>query len=134
MMTKRTVVLTEIVVVVVAGIASRLVVTGVSLFDNYVGDALYAMLAYVLLTLVWIKGKPLTKAGITIVVTILIETFELTGIGAQLWQSHNLALKLLGIVLGTTFGWWDIVAYIVGTAVISLIDWQFITRMNHLTR
>lgn len=104
----------SITVVILLGAGSRMVKTGLPLFDNYVGDALYAVLGYLLLTAAWRRGRPRPKAAVTAVVVIAIETFELTGIPYRFWTSGNLALRWLAVVLGTHFGWWDIVAYLMG--------------------
>ena len=108
--------------VVLTGSASRLFPIGVLLWDKYLGDALYAVLFYLLLSLVWKSGTPLSKAGISILFMLAVETFQLTHIPLRLSASPNLVLKGLSIVLGTTFAWWDIVAYMVGIVGIYLVD------------
>lgn len=111
-----------ILAVVLVGSASRLFPIGVLLWDKYLGDALYAVLFYLLLSLVWKAGKPLAKAGISFVFVLAVETFQLTHIPLRLSASPNLVLKALSIVLGTTFAWWDIIAYMAGIVGVYLVD------------
>src|SRR5690349_10294628 len=49
-------------VIVIAGIASRLLHSGLALIDNDLGEALYAALAYVLLGIAWPQLEVARKA------------------------------------------------------------------------
>lgn len=54
---------------------------------------------------------------------MVIETFQLTWIPAQLGQSDNPAVKLFAyLVLGSRFSGWDLLAYGLGIAGIGMID------------
>jgi len=91
--------------IVAAGLASRAVPTGFVVFDKYLGDALYAAMVYVILRLV-LRGAGWRLALLAMVLMIGIELFQLTMIPAR--------MGILGRLLGTAFGWWDLVAYGVG--------------------
>jgi hypothetical protein len=108
--------------VVIAGILSRLFRSNVVLLDKYLGDALYAALLYLLLSLVWPSGSAIRKAIVALILMVCIETFQLTLIPLRLSQSQNTILKILAVVLGTQFSWLDLIAYLVGIAGIYLID------------
>jgi hypothetical protein len=111
-----------IIVVVLVGGASRLYQTGSILLDKYLGDGLYAVLFYLLLSLFWERGSPTQKAGVTSIAMVAIETFQLTGFPLQLRLSGNFILKAISIILGTSFSWLDLVAYAVGIAGIWAVE------------
>jgi hypothetical protein len=112
-------------VIIIAGIASRRLRSGLALIDNDLGEALYAALAYVLLGIAWPRLKPARKALITAVAMVAIEAFQLTNVPARFAASANIGLKLLAIVLGTTWSWRDLLGYAVGIAVVALLDYFF---------
>ena len=111
--------------IVLAGIASRVFHSGFILLDHDLGEALYAALAYVLLSIAWLQLTPARKALITIVAMVAIEAFQLTGVPARFAASGNPVLKLLAIVLGTTWSWRDLLGYAVGIIVVALLDYFF---------
>jgi hypothetical protein len=111
-----------IIVVVLVGGASRLYQTGSILLDKYLGDGLYAVLFYLLLSLFWERGSPTQKAGVTSIAMVAIETFQLTGFPLQLRLSGNFILKAISIIFGTSFSWLDLVAYAVGIAGIWAVE------------
>lgn len=114
-----------LVIVVVSGIGSRVFHTGFSWFDKYLGDALYAVMFYLMLGLLWLGGRALYKACTVMVFMAVIETFQLTQIPLQLSQSTNMVLRIMAVLLGTEFSWIDMLAYILGITAIFLID-QFV--------
>ena len=127
--THREIVLTgSIVTTLLIGIGSRIVHTGFPVWDKYLGDALYAVLLYLLLSLFWGQGRPLKKAAICSILMLLIETFQLSHIPLQFWYSANPGLRALSVVLGTHFSWLDIVAYFVGILGIYLVDCIYSTQ------
>ena len=113
--------------IVIAGVASRVFHSGIALIDKDLGDALYAALAYVLLGIVWPQLMPARKALITAIAMFLIEAFQLTGVPARFAASGNGVLKLLAIVLGTTWSWRDLLGYAVGIALVAVLDYAFFT-------
>jgi Protein of unknown function (DUF2809) len=96
-------------VTVAAGLGVRHVTGGA--FGKYAGDALYATAVYWCVVLV----KPTMRLAAIVAVGICwaIELFQLTPIPARL-SSHSTLSRL---VLGSTFGGWDLVAYPVGVIV-----------------
>ncbi len=97
--------------VIVVGIVSRLIHFNALVIDKYLGDALYAVMFYLLLSLFWPQGTPARKAAIILIFVTAIELFQLTGIPLGMRQRDNIGLKALSIVLGTGFSWWDMAAY-----------------------
>ncbi len=113
---------------VAAGIISRVFHTGFLVFDKYLGDVLYAVLFYLLLSLLWQRGTPVVKALLTCGSMIAIETFQLTGIPLKFRLSQNVFLKGVSIVLGTSFAWLDIVAYVAGIMGVYILDLCYISQ------
>ena len=110
-----------ILATILLGILSRLVTTGVVLWDKYLGDALYAILVYLLLSLGrW--RSPGRKALVALLIMVAIESFQLTGIPYQLSQRAAWLPRLVAIVLGTHFAWGDLWAYLVGIGVARWIE------------
>jgi hypothetical protein len=108
-------------IIVIAGVASRLIHSGIRLIDHDLGEALYAALAYVVLGIVWPQLKPARKALITTSAMIVIEAFQLTGVPARFAASGNAGLRLLAIVLGTAWSWRDLLGDAVGLAAVALV-------------
>ena len=115
-------------IIVIAGVASRVFHSGFALIDHDLGEALYAALAYVLLGIVWPQLMPVPKALITLAAMVAIEAFQLTGVPARFAASENRVLNLLAVVLGTTWNWRDLLGYAVGIAVVALLDYVFRLR------
>ena len=82
------------------------------------GDGLYAVLVYVLVAiLVPSKSKALIAAA-AVAVCLMIELFQLTGLPAELGEFW----PPVRLVLGTTFGTADLLAYAGGAAVAYTVD------------
>jgi hypothetical protein len=118
----RRIYLFAIAVVLIVGIASRVVATGAPLIDKYLGDALYAILAYLLLSLLRPGAAVWKRAALACAVMLAIEAFQLTLIPARLARTDSAPLRLLAVALGTTWSWWDVAAYAVGIALFALFD------------
>ena len=103
--------------IIALGIASRVVHTGWVLFDKYLGDALYAVMVYVLVSLIW-PVSSLRKAAAAMAIMTAIEVFQLTLIPAHLLTSRHLAVRIFARLLGTDFSFLDLTAYAVGIFVI----------------
>jgi Protein of unknown function (DUF2809) len=110
------------VTVIVCGVVSRVTRVGNPIWDKYAGDALYAMLAYLVLSIFWRTGTPVFKAMMTMAIMMLIESFQLTGIPLELRRGSNTVLRAVAILLGTEFRWFDVVAYVVGIASVATFD------------
>jgi hypothetical protein len=121
-------------IIVIAGVASRVFHSGFALIDHDLGEALYAALAYVLLGIVWPQLMPARKALITTVAMVVTEAFQLTGVPARFAASGNTGLKLLAIVLGTTWSWRDLLGYAMGIAVVGLVDYFWILPVRLRSR
>lgn len=114
--------------VVLAGVLSRVLHSGQPLVDKYLGDALYAALVYLLLR-AWRPGDALAGHALaSLVLLIVIETFQRTGIPARMARSGNLAARLLAIALGTGFSWYDLLAYAIGILALLLADCALVRR------
>jgi hypothetical protein len=103
--------------VVALGLVSRRVPLGLLAWDKYLGDSAYAAMVY--FGLAWLQGYPRMKriALIALALCCAIEAFQLTGIPLALVQSPQPLVRLFArLVLGSSFSWWDILAYLVGVA------------------
>ncbi|WP_255771214.1 ribosomal maturation YjgA family protein [Pseudarthrobacter sulfonivorans] len=82
------------------------------------GDGLYAVLVYILVAIL-IPSKPKAViAAAALTVCVMIELFQLTGLPAQL----GAAWPPVRLVLGTTFGTADLLAYAAGAAAAYAVD------------
>jgi len=101
------------------GILSRLVHTGLAVFDKYLGDALYAAMVYVILRLLmWRKAVAVP----TIVIMLGIELFQLTMIPAHMLASEHLVARICARLIGSEFSLSDLLAYGAGIGCIYLAD------------
>jgi hypothetical protein len=110
-------------IIVIAGVASRVIHSGIRLIDHDLGEALYAALAYMVLGIVWPQLGPARKALIAMIAMVVIEAFQITGVPARFAASAHPGLKLLAIVLGTAWSWRDLLGYAVGIAIVGLLDY-----------
>jgi hypothetical protein len=115
--------------VIMIGIGSRVFHTGFILLDKYLGDALYAVMFYLILSLIWSGGRPLYKACLSMIFMTVIEVFQLTRIPLHLSESVNIVLRITSILLGTKFSWMDLVAYLTGIIIIFAIDYFVLSRV-----
>lgn len=102
-----------------AGLLSRAGHTGWVVLDKYLGDALYAAMVYALLRMAW-PARPAARGAAGIM--LAIETFQLTGIPAAMAGSENRGMQIAGRLLGTQFGFGDLLAYAAGIATLYAID------------
>jgi hypothetical protein len=114
--TRRAVLCLAVVMTVPLGLGVRALSDGS--WTGPVGDALYAVLIYLLVALA-VPGKPRTLiAAVALVVCVLVELLQLTGLPAVL----GAAWPLVRLVLGTTFGTADLIAYTAGCALACVAD------------
>ena len=118
----------SIIMTIIIGISSRVFETGNPVFDKYLGDALYAILIYLLLGFLWDEIRPIIKLIISTIVVLMIEIFQISGIPLQLSQSDNILLRIISILIGTEFSFHDIYAYIIGLVIMYLLDVWFRAR------
>jgi hypothetical protein len=91
------------------------------------GDGLYAVLVYILVAvLIPSKSKALIAAT-AVTACVMIELFQLTGLPAELGDSW----PPFRLVLGTTFGTADLLAYAGGTAAAYAVDRTTGAVVNH---
>lgn len=106
--------------IILVGILSRLLHTGLILFDKYLGDALYAAMVYAIFRLLLIKLPAAVLS--TIVVMTVIELFQLTMIPAHMLANEHWIVRTFARLLGTEFSFLDLLAYGVGIGCIYLLD------------
>ncbi|MCB1174533.1 MAG: DUF2809 domain-containing protein [Leptospiraceae bacterium] len=117
--------LTLILITIAAGLASRIIPFQSLLLSKYAGDALYAILLYLIIGLLRPRDNLPARSLAALVLVAAIECFQLTGVPLQLVQSQYLILKLFGLGLGTRFSWYDMAAYLVGIIIITAYEsWQ----------
>lgn len=119
---------TMLVVVIVGGVLSRLVATDNIILGNYLGDALYAAMIYILLALLMGRVGTLARFVLALILMVGIELFQLTHIPLAMRSSETTVLRLLSILLGTTFSWYDIAAYLIGLIMIVGVDISLIDK------
>jgi hypothetical protein len=105
--------------VIAAGILSRVFQTGIVLVDKYLGDALYAVMVYIILRFF---TKPLTAAVTAAVAMTAIELFQLTMIPLHMLASRHLVVRICARLMGTSFSFLDLRAYAVGILCIYIAD------------
>jgi hypothetical protein len=105
--------------IVALGIFSRVVHTGLVVFDKYLGDALYAAMVYTIMRLLW---RSASVALAAMFVMAGIELFQLTMIPARLLGSEHLMLRICARLIGTEFSFLDLLAYAVGIGCVYLAD------------
>jgi hypothetical protein len=121
-----------LVLVIMTGIGSRLIHTGLLMVDKYLGDALYAVMIYLLLALWRQATPPLRRAIVVMAIMTVIETFQLTGIPLTLTQSSHFPVRLCGRLLGTTFSWLDLAAYLVGIVAVLVADYRWFNTRERI--
>jgi len=108
-----------IVGIIAMGILSRVVHTGLAVFDKYLGDALYAAMVYGILRLS--SGSAVSALSALVVMTA-IELFQLTMIPAHMLASENWMTRICAQLMGVEFSFLDLLAYDVGIGCIYLVD------------
>src|SRR5207248_11181811 len=89
----------------------RLRPIGLPLYDKWLGDALYAVAAYLVLALILPCWPPRRLAAVAFLVCLAVEFFKLTGLPAR--YAHLAPVRWL---LGARFAWGDIGCYLAGVA------------------
>ena len=107
--------------IITIGVLSRVVHTGLVVFDKYLGDALYAAMIYAILRLLW-RAAAVAVAVSTMVLMTLVELFQLTMIPARMLANEHLIVRICARLMGTEFSFVDLLAYGVGIGCIYLAD------------
>ena len=108
-----------IVGIIAMGILSRVIHTGLAVFDKYLGDALYAAMVYGILRLL---SRAAVSAVCAMVAMTAIELFQLTMIPAHWLASEHWMTRISARLLGVEFSFLDLLAYGVGIGCIYLVD------------
>ncbi len=127
----RRVLLVAIGLTIVLGGVSRLFPLGMPWWDKYVGDMAYAALATFAIAWCWNRAPVLVPPVVALVFCVAVESFQLTGIPLQLNRSEVVAVRILAaLVLGSTFSWWDILAYGIGVVLAAVVDMRFARSLH----
>lgn len=109
-------------IVIALGVISRILRFENAFFDKYLGDALYAILFYLLISMLVSELRAIKKATIVFILMVAFELFQLTQIPMALSQNDNVLARIAAMLLGTVFSWLDIVAYLVGIVIAASVD------------
>ena len=102
---------------VALGILSRLHPVGWSWYGKSLGDALYAVAAYLGLAVLFFRWASSTVALLALGWCLSVELFKLTNIPAR-----HADLGIVRWMLGTTFAWHHLACFVVGVVGIAVID------------
>ena len=106
-----------LILTIALGVLSRLRPIGLPLYDKSLGDALYAIAAYLALALVLPRRRPFLLASLALAWCLAVEFLQATGIPAR--YAHRAVVRWL---IGTEFSWHDVACYFVGLAAIAALD------------
>jgi hypothetical protein len=106
--------------VIALGLASRRWPVFPAMLGKYPGDALYALMAYCIAGVIWPRGSITGNAGLALAFCFAIEISQLYHAP---WIDGIRATTLGHLVLGSYFGWWDLLAYTAGVAVGAVGEW-----------
>ncbi len=109
-------------IVIALGVISRILRFENAIFDKYLGDALYAILFYLLISMLVSELRAIRKATIVFMLMMTLELFQLTRIPMALSQNENVLARIAAMLLGTVFSWLDILAYLVGIVIVASVD------------
>jgi hypothetical protein len=108
-----------------AAVGGLILVTGLlvhvtlrSAAGNFVADALYAVMLFVVVSFVFVRTSGWRIALVTFLACVGIELLQLTGLPAYLAG----VFPPTRLLLGTTFAAVDLVAYLVGAAAAGLVS------------
>jgi uncharacterized membrane protein YdbT with pleckstrin-like domain len=108
-----------------AAIAALIVITGLlvhfairGVVADFVGDALYAVLVYLVVSFILVRRSSWHIALIAVLFCVAIELLQLTGLPDALAEVFPPSRYLLG----TTFSTLDLVAYIVGVGTAAAVS------------
>jgi uncharacterized membrane protein YedE/YeeE len=114
-----------LILTVAIGLASRAWPIGFVVWDEVVGDALYAVALYLVIAIASALLRrtwgPQVIGGIAVGLCWAIEAFQATG-----WTARSVSSANLRHVLGTTFGFTDLIWYLIGVVAIALVDAQWL--------
>ena len=114
--TRRRRLLIAAVLVIAVGLAVHLLGSGP--VADFAGDALYAVMIYLVIAVVFARAASWVVGAAAVVVCTLIELFQLTGLPG-VWAEAFWPVRL---VLGAGFDARDLIAYAVGAAAATVCD------------
>jgi hypothetical protein len=121
-----------VVIVMILGLLSRKCVNVIPDFiDNYLGDALWALMIYLGVAFIFKKKKIKIVAVLGLSFCYLIEISQLYH---ATWIDIIRKTTLGGLILGYVFLWSDLVAYSMGITVGLLIDLLIIKRQKYYSK
>ena len=120
----------RIIGIIAIGVLSRVVHTGLPIFDKYLGDALYAAMVYGILRLLSDRAAGIAVCAMGIMTAI--ELFQLTMIPAHMLGSEHWVTRICARLMGVQFSFVDLLAYGVGIGVVYfVIDWPQMNTDEH---
>ena len=119
------------VITMCLGLLSRSLTTYIpDIVDLFLGDALWALMIYFMIKIVFIKLTPKKTAILGIIFCFTIEFSQLYH---NLWIDSIRATTIGGLVLGYGFLWSDLVAYLIGIAIGVFIEIKVLRAIFILT-
>ena len=123
--------LIAIAVLFLFGLPARLVPQFLpDFYVNYVGDGLWAMAIFFMLGLVFPTASTRRLVITTLAITYAIEISELYQAD---WINQLRSIKLIGLILGYTFLWSDLVMYAIGITVGALLEYFVLWKPPNTT-
>lgn len=123
--------LIAIAVLFLFGLPSRLVPQFLpDFYVNYVGDGLWAMAIFFMLGLIFPTASTRRLVITTLAITYAIEISELYQAD---WINQLRSIKLIGLILGYTFLWSDLVMYTLGIALGALLEYFVLWKPPNTT-
>ncbi|MFK7800415.1 MAG: DUF2809 domain-containing protein [Anaerolineae bacterium] len=95
-------------------------------YTTYAGDFIWAMMIFFLYRL-FFRWETLTAFLVTLATTYII---EITQLFHPAWLDYLRTYKLIGLIIGYSFLWSDIIAYTAGISLGALIDTAVMSRVN----
>jgi hypothetical protein len=108
--------------VIALGVISRVLRFENVILSKYLGDALYAILFYLLISLTGSTLRVIPKATLVFIFMMALELFQLTRIPLTMSQNENGFVRIIAVLLGTAFSWLDVLAYVVGIVIVASAD------------
>jgi len=110
------------------GLPSRITPNNYPLwYTTYAGDFIWAMMVFFLFRL-FFRWQTLSAFLVALVTTYFI---EFTQLFHPAWLDYLRSYKLVGLIIGYSFLWSDIIAYTAGISLGALIDKGLITRVAY---
>lgn len=109
------------IVVAIAGLASRKFRAQLPAFlADYAGDTLWALMLYLLVSLLLAGQSGLVRAGVALALAFFVEFSQLYHAP---WIDSIRQTTLGGLILGFGFLWSDLACYSIGIALGALLEW-----------